>query len=154
MRVVINLSCSFDPIIALLFFMVIAASNILSINIHQTFHTHAHTHKHRIGCRFVNYVFFLFFFSCFILNKSIAIDYSHPPLPPPLYCTVSQHWWHLGGIMGKCHRSRITVYLLSSLRLTSPCIFSNSYLKETQCNHTLPVSSLNAILLDKAQIWQ
>lgn len=153
MRVVINLSCSFDPIIALLFFMVIAASNILSINIHQTFHTHAHTQT-QDRVQICKLCFLFFFFSCFILNKSIAIDYSHPPLPPPLYCAVSQHWWHLGGIMGKCHRSRITVYLLSSLRLTSPRIFSNSYLKETQCNHTLPVSSLNAILLDKAQIWQ
>lgn len=39
---------------------------------------------------------------------------------PPLRCSVSRDEQHLGRIMGKCHASRITLYLLlSSPRLAS-----------------------------------
>lgn len=66
----------------------------------------------------------------------------------PLFCPVSWHQQHLGGIMGKCHTSRITVYLLSSLRLTSSHRSSSSYSRVTQPIHTPAISSLSATLVE------
>lgn len=49
-------------------------------------------------------------------------------LPPAPCLSISWHWWHLGRIMGKCHSSRIIVYLLCSPHLTSPRLSSGSHL--------------------------
>lgn len=88
MRVVINLSCSFDPIIALLFFMVIAASNILSINIHQTFHTHAHTQT-QDRVQICKLCFFFFFFQLLHTQQKYRNRlFTSPPPTTSLLCCL------------------------------------------------------------------
>lgn len=153
-----NLSCSFDPIIALLFFMVITATNISSINIHQTFHAHTQEQAHTRKCTYSALQTNLYgkkksltydFFQLLHTQPKVR-EYMLPSLllPLPLWRSVSWHWRHLGGIMGKCRTSRITVYLLSSPRLTSPRLSSSSYSGATQPNHALSVYWLNGTLAE------
>ena len=146
MQSVINRSYSFDPILALLFFMVITVTNISSINIHQTFYTHTqdiHTymqmHLFLTRTNLQSRKKRLIYDVSAALHSTKAWQYCRCfPSPPPTsslpLCLMTLAAF--GGIMGKCHTSRIIVYLLCSLHLTSPRLASSAHLRATLLHHT------------------
>lgn len=98
-------------------------------------------------------VLFIFLLKVFYIQLPHTVQNDNKCFPSllllsPLFCPVSWHQQHLGGIMGKCHTSRITVYLLSSPRLTSSHRSSSSYSRVTQPIHTSAISSLSATLVE------